>query len=166
MAAGSVTARGPMLFGVRRTSFARWPCSIARTMDLLGDQWTLLVMREAFMGVRRFDRFQAELGIARNTLTERLDRLTGAGLLERVRYQDRPARYEYPLTDMGRDFFPVMAAIIRWGDQWLADEVGPPRLLRHLDCGETSAAVVNCSHCGGVMDGHNVVMEPGPGMVP
>jgi DNA-binding HxlR family transcriptional regulator len=135
-------------------------------MDLLGDQWTLLVMREAFMGVRRFDRFQAELGIARNTLTERLDRLTGAGLLERVRYQDRPARYEYPLTDMGRDFFPVLAAIIRWGDQWLADPVGPPQLLRHLDCGETSTAVVNCSHCGGVMTGHNVVMESGPGMVP
>lgn len=135
-------------------------------MDLLGDQWTLLVMREAFMGVRRFDRFQAELGIARNTLTERLDRLTGAGLLERVRYQDRPARYEYPLTDMGRDFFPVLAAIIRWGDQWLADEVGPPRLLHHLDCGETTTAVVNCSHCGGTMTGHNVVMEPGPGMLP
>jgi DNA-binding HxlR family transcriptional regulator len=133
-------------------------------MDLLGDQWTLLVMREAFMGVRRFDRFQAELGIARNTLTERLDRLTGAGLLERVRYQDRPARYEYPLTDMGRDFFPVLAAIIRWGDEWLADPAGPPRLMRHLDCGETTTAVVNCTHCGGVMTGHNVVMEPGPGL--
>ena len=132
-------------------------------MDLLGDQWTLLVMREAFMGVRRFDRFQAELGIARNTLTERLDRLTGAGLLDRVRYQDRPARYEYPLTDMGRDFFPVMAAIIRWGDQWLADPSGPPRLLRHLDCGHHTTAVVNCAQCGDAMTGHNVVMEPGPG---
>lgn len=134
-------------------------------MDLLGDQWTLLVLREAFMGVRRFDRFQAELGIARNTLTERLDRLTGAGLLERVRYQDRPARYEYPLTEMGRDFFPVLASIIRWGDQWLADPEGPPRLLRHLDCGETTTALVNCAHCGGAMTGHNVVMEPGPGMM-
>ena len=85
-------------------------------MDLLGDQWTLLVLRDAYHGVRRFDKFQASLGIARNTLTERLDRLTGAGLLDRVRYQDRPARYEYPLTDMGRDFFPALAAIIRWGD--------------------------------------------------
>jgi len=135
-------------------------------MDLLGDQWTLLVMREAFNGVRRFDRFQAELGIARNTLTERLDRLTGAGLLDRVRYQDRPARYEYPLTEMGRDFFPVLAAIIRWGDQWLADAVGPPRLLRHLDCGEpATTAAVNCTHCGGTMTADNVVMEPGPGLV-
>jgi DNA-binding HxlR family transcriptional regulator len=133
-------------------------------MDLLGDQWTLLVLREAFTGVRRFDRFQAELGIARNTLTERLDRLTGAGLLDRVRYQDRPARYEYPLTEMGRDFFPVLAAMIRWGDQWLADETGPPRLLRHLDCGETTAAVVNCDHCGSAMTADSVVMEPGPGL--
>jgi DNA-binding HxlR family transcriptional regulator len=135
-------------------------------MDLLGDQWTLLVLREAFNGVRRFDQFQAELSIARNTLTERLDRLTGAGLLDRVRYQDRPARYEYPLTEMGRDFYPVMSAMIRWGDQWLADSTGPPRLLRHLDCGETTTAVVNCAHCGGAMTADRVVMEPGPGLVP
>jgi DNA-binding HxlR family transcriptional regulator len=133
-------------------------------MDLLGDQWTLLVLREAYAGVRRFDRFQAELGIARNTLTERLDRLTGAGLLDRVRYQDRPARYEYPLTEMGRDFFPVIAAIIRWGDQWLADDAGPPRLLLHLSCGEHTTAEVNCVHCGGAMSAEQVVMEPGPGL--
>jgi DNA-binding HxlR family transcriptional regulator len=134
-------------------------------MDLLGDQWTLLVLREAFNGVRRFDRFQAELGIARNTLTERLDRLTGAGLLDRVRYQDRPARYEYPLTEMGRDFFPVLTAIIRWGDQWLADPEGPPTLVRHLDCGEPTTAAVSCAHCGGELSADRVVMEPGPGVV-
>lgn len=133
-------------------------------MDLLGDQWTLLVLREAFDGVRRFDRFQAELGIARNTLTERLDRLTGAGLLDRVRYQDRPARYEYPLTPMGRDFFPVLAAIIRWGDEWLADPEGPPRLLRHHDCGTATTAAVNCADCGGPMTADTVTMEPGPGL--
>jgi DNA-binding HxlR family transcriptional regulator len=133
-------------------------------MDLLGDQWTLLVLREAFHGVRRFDRFQAELGIARNTLTERLDRLTGAGLLERVRYQDRPARYEYPLTAMGQDFFPVLAAIIRWGDEWLADPEGPPRLLRHHDCGAATTATVKCADCGGPMTADRVTLEPGPGL--
>jgi len=133
-------------------------------MDLLGDQWTLLVLREAFNGVRRFDRFQAELGIARNTLTERLDRLTGAGLLDRVRYQDRPARYEYPLTEMGQDFFPVLAAIIRWGDDWLADDAGPPRLLRHHDCGTATTAAVTCAACGGPMAAERVTMEPGPGL--
>ncbi|MGH3759142.1 winged helix-turn-helix transcriptional regulator [Actinophytocola sp.] len=149
---------------MRRTSFARWPCSVARTMDLLGDQWTLLVLREAYYGVRRFDKFQASLGIARNTLTERLDRLTGAGLLDRVRYQDRPARYEYPLTDMGRDFFPALAAIIRWGDQWLDGGAGPPALLRHLDCDRHTTAHVHCAHCGGTLDADRVVFEPGPGL--
>jgi len=133
-------------------------------MDLLGDQWTLLVLREAFNGVRRFDRFQADLGIARNTLTERLDRLTGAGLLDRVRYQDRPARYEYPLTDMGRDFFPALATIIRWGDRWLDDGTGPPALLRHLDCDQPTHAEVGCTHCGGALSADRVLMEPGPGV--
>lgn len=133
-------------------------------MDLLGDQWTLLVLREAFNGVRRFDRFQAELGIARNTLTERLDRLTGAGLLDRVRYQDRPPRYEYPLTAMGRDFFPALATIIRWGDRWLDDGAGPPALLRHLDCDQPTHAEVGCTHCGGALSVDRVLMEPGPGV--
>ncbi|HEX2132962.1 MAG TPA: helix-turn-helix domain-containing protein [Actinophytocola sp.] len=149
---------------MRRTSFARWPCSIARTMDLLGDQWTLLVLREAFHGVRRFDQFQSTLGIARNTLTERLDRLTGAGLLARVRYQDRPARYEYPLTDMGRDFFPALAAIIRWGDKWLDGGAGPPALLHHLDCDQPTAAAVSCTHCGVALTSERVRFDPGPGL--
>ncbi len=133
-------------------------------MDLLGDQWTLLVLREAYHGVRRFDRFQASLGIARNTLTERLDRLTGAGLLDRVRYQDRPARYEYPLTEMGRDFFPALAAIIRWGDTWLDGGAGPFTLLRHAECGRHTAAEVRCADCGGTLDADGVTFEPGPGM--
>jgi DNA-binding HxlR family transcriptional regulator len=144
---------------MRRTSFARWPCSIARTMDLLGDQWTLLVLREAFYGVTRFERFQVSLGIARNTLTERLDRLVGAGLLHRVRYQDRPARYEYLLTEMGRDFFPAMAAIMHWGDRWLDDGTGPPALIRHVECGRTTHAEVHCAHCDGALTRDRVTIE-------
>jgi DNA-binding HxlR family transcriptional regulator len=128
-------------------------------MDLLGDQWTLLVLREAFYGVTRFDRFQVSLGIARNTLTERLDRLVGAGLLERVRYQDRPARYEYLLSDMGRDFFPALATIIRWGDRWLDDGLGPPVVLRHIDCGQATQAEVHCARCGGSMSRDHVTIE-------
>jgi DNA-binding HxlR family transcriptional regulator len=128
-------------------------------MDLLGDQWTLLVLREAFYGVTRFDRFQVSLGIARNTLTERLDRLVGAGLLERVRYQDRPARYEYVLSDMGRDFFPVLAAIIRWGDRWLDDGSGPPVVLRHTECGRPTHAEVHCAHCHGALTRDHVTIE-------
>ena len=128
-------------------------------MDLLGDQWTLLVLREAYYGVRRFDQFQESLGIARNTLTERLDRLVGAGLLHRVRYHDRPARYEYLLSEMGRDFFPAFAAIMRWGDRWLDDGSGPPITLRHSDCGRPTHAEVRCAHCAGALTSDHVTME-------
>ncbi|MDT7556111.1 MAG: hypothetical protein QOI68_581 [Pseudonocardiales bacterium] len=110
---------------MRRTSFANWPCSVARTMDLLGDWWTPLVLREAFYGFRRFDEFQQELGIARNTLADRLRRLVDEGLLEKRAYQSEPVRYDYVLTEMGRDFYGVIAAMTRWGDRWLADEAGP-----------------------------------------
>ena len=130
-------------------------------MDLLGDQWTLLVLREAFYGVSRFDQFQVTLSIARNTLTERLDRLVGAGLLRRVRYQDKPARYEYLLTEMGRDFFPALAAIIHWGDRWLDDGLGPPITLRHKDCGRPTHAEVHCAHCDGAMASDHVTFERG-----
>lgn len=128
-------------------------------MDLLGDQWTLLVLREAFYGVTRFDQFQTSLGIARNTLTERLDRLVGAGLLERVRYQEKPARYEYVLTVMGRDFFPALTAIMTWGDRWLDGGAGPPVTLRHVDCGRSTHALVRCEHCDGALTSDHVVME-------
>ena len=133
-------------------------------MDLLGDQWTLLVLRQAYLGTRRFERFQGELGIARNTLTERLDRLTGAGLLERVRYQERPTRHEYALTEMGRDFFPALAAIMRWGDRWLDGGAGAPMVLRHRTCGHKTHAVVHCAECDGELRVREVTVEPGPGL--
>ena len=116
---------------MKRTEFASWPCSIARSVDLLGDWWTPLVLREAFLGVRRFDDMQRSLGIGRNVLTQRLKRLVEEGMLDRVRYQEKPDRYEYVLTDKGRDFYPVLAAMIAWGDQWLSGEEGPPIVLRH-----------------------------------
>lgn len=132
-------------------------------MDLLGDQWTLLVLRQAYLGTRRFERFQAELGIARNTLTERLDRLTEAGVLRRVQYQDRPARHEYALTDMGRDFFPALAAIMRWGDRWLDGGRGAPMALRHAGCGHRTHAVVRCAECDEELRVREVTLERGPG---
>ena len=116
---------------MKRTSFAQWPCSIARTMDLLGDWWTPLVLRDAFYGVRRFDEFQQALGIARNTLADRLKRLVEEGLLEKVAYQVEPVRYDYVLTEKGRDFYPVLLAMTRWGDKWLAAEAGPPITVHH-----------------------------------
>ena len=148
---------------VKRTDFASWPCSIARSVDLLGDWWTPLVLKEAFLGVRRFDEMQRSLGIGRNVLTQRLRRLVDEGLLERVRYQERPDRYEYVLTDKGRDFYPVLAAMAAWGDRWLAGDDGPPIVLRHKTCGQEMHAQVVCSECGDPLDVRDVRAALGPG---
>jgi DNA-binding HxlR family transcriptional regulator len=148
---------------MKRTSFARWPCSIARTVDLLGDWWTPLVLREAFYGVRRFDDFQASLGIGRNILTVRLNRLVNQDLLERHKYQDRPARYEYRLSEKGRDFYPVLAAMVAWGDRWLDRGKGAPVLLRHRSCGKVTHPEVVCSECGEPLTARDMKVEVGPG---
>src|SRR5436853_2887738 len=101
-------------------------CSIAGTLELIGQRWTLLVLRDAFLGVRRFDDFQRDLGVARNVLAARLGRLVDEGVFERVAYQERPERFEYRLTEKGRDLWPVTMALLRWGDRHYATE-GPPR---------------------------------------
>jgi DNA-binding HxlR family transcriptional regulator len=148
---------------MKRTSFARWPCSIARTMDLLGDWWTPLVLREAFYGIRRFDEFQQVLGIARNTLTDRLTRLVEEELLEKQAYQTQPVRYDYVLTEKGRDFFPVLAAMTRWGDKWLATEAGPPITFHHETCDHDTHAEVVCSACAQPLRSAETTMRLGPG---
>jgi DNA-binding HxlR family transcriptional regulator len=109
---------------VRRTRFDTDVCPIARTTDLIGDWWTPVVMREAFFGCKRFEQFQERLTISRATLTERLNRLVDEGMLNRVAYQTNPVRYEYLLTDKGRSFFDVLAAMWSWGDRWLFNEGG------------------------------------------
>jgi DNA-binding HxlR family transcriptional regulator len=149
---------------MRRTSFANWPCSIARTVDLTGDWWTPLVMREAFYGARRFEQFQRQLGLSRNVLTQRLDRLVAEGMLERVPYQERPLRHEYRLTEKGRDFFTVLAAMIRWGDRWLAGEAGPPIELRDRESGSRVDIEVVDSATGEPVDVDRIMATPGPGL--
>lgn len=148
---------------MKRTSFARWPCSIARTVDLLGDWWTPLVLREAFYGVTRFEDWQRSLGIGRNVLTERLKRLVAEDMLERRPYQSNPERFEYALTDKGRDFFPVLMAMVRWGDRWLDGGRGAPVRVRHLGCGHVTHAEVVCAHCGEPLRHGEVRGELGPG---
>ena len=103
-------------------------CSIARALEVVGERWTLLIVRDAFLGLRRFDEFQASLGVARNVLTDRLNRLVEEGILERVRYSERPERYEYRLTAKGRDLAVTLAGLRQWGDKYLSEE--PPRILR------------------------------------
>jgi DNA-binding HxlR family transcriptional regulator len=148
---------------VKRTPFADWPCSVARTVDLVGDWWTPLVLRECCYGVRRFDDFQRNLGIGRNILTQRLNRLVDEGLLERRRYHDHPVRHEYVLTEMGREFFPVIAAMTRWGDRWLGGADGPPVVLHHASCDHYMHAEVVCSECGEQLELRDVSATPGPG---
>lgn len=148
---------------MKRTSFATWPCSIARTVDLLGDWWTPLVVREALYGTTRFEEMHRNLGIGRNVLTERLQRLVCKGILERRRYQVRPGRFEYRLTEKGRDLFPVLAAMIRWGDRWLQGGRGAPVTLRHIACGRATRAEVVCSECGKPLEAREVRAELGPG---
>ncbi|MFF7970672.1 winged helix-turn-helix transcriptional regulator [Streptomyces sp. NPDC007905] len=148
---------------MRRTSFDGWPCSIARTVDILGDGWTLLVLREVFYGESRFDGFIDSLDIARSTLTDRLRRLEGAGLLRRHAYQSDPVRHEYLLTDKGRDFFGVLTAINAWGDRWLADDEGVPVITHHTVCGHDTQAQVVCSRCGEPLRHEDVSVRTGPG---
>jgi DNA-binding HxlR family transcriptional regulator len=128
-------------------SFAEWPCSVARVMDVFGDAWTPLIMRDAYQGIRRFDDFCKSLGIALNTLADRLRLLVERGLLTKRLYQDNPPRNEYLLTEMGADFFPALTAMLAWGDRWLDDGAGPPVTVQHLSCGHDAAAAVVCGHC-------------------
>src|SRR5262245_21546765 len=118
-------------------------CSVARSLSVVGDRWTLLVLRDAFLGVRRFAHFQT-VGLSRHRLADRLKRLVAAGVLERVRYQDRPARFEYRLTEKGRDLYPVIVALTRWGDRWMAGDDGPPVELIHRGCGHVGMPVLAC----------------------
>ena len=138
-------------------------CSIARALELVGERWTLLILRDAFLGVRRFDDFQRSLGIARNVLNTRLQRLVEAGLLERSRYQERPERFEYRLTEMGVDLWPTIVSLMKWGDRHLAGDEGPPVLLRHKGCGGTIDDRRVCESCGAQMsarDAEAVRVQP------
>ena len=140
-------------------------CSIARSLEVIGERWTLLVLRDAFLGVRRFDDFQRSLGIARNVLAARLGRLVDEGVLEKVAYQQRPERHEYRLTEKGLGLWPVIVALLRWGDEHYPEEAGPPRVLEHRDCGGTVTTRLTCSRCGAELGPHDVRALPGPGAV-
>lgn len=130
-----------------RRDFAQMECSVARTLEVVGERWTLLILRDALYGVRRFDDFRRDLGIARNILTDRLNKLVDHGVLERHLYEEHPPRHEYRLTDKGRDLLPVVLTMMRWGDRWATD-VEPPVTLTHTTCGRTTAPTVCCSECG------------------
>jgi DNA-binding HxlR family transcriptional regulator len=151
---------------VKRTDTSGWPCTIARSVDVLGDHWNLLLIRQACLGTRRFDDFQQALGIGRNILTTRLNRLVDEGLLQRVAYHQHPPRFEYRLTRKGREVYPILAAMAAWGDRWLTGPDGTPLVLRHTTCDHDMHAVVVCSECDEPLDVREVRATAGPGYQP
>jgi DNA-binding HxlR family transcriptional regulator len=133
--------------------------SVGRALSLVGERWTLLILREAFFGVRRYGQLSRNLGIPRPTLSARLKKLVEAGLLDRVLYA--PDQHEYRLTDAGRELFPAVVTLMKWGDTHVAGSA--PIVLRHHECGEPADARVVCGHCGGDITTDSVTPEPGPG---
>jgi DNA-binding HxlR family transcriptional regulator len=123
-------------------------CSLSRTLAVIGDRWTLLILRDAFLRVRRFEDFETSLKIARRVLSERLALLVDEGILRKVPYQDRPRRYEYRLTEKGLDLYPAILHLVHWGDKHAPTKAGPPVLHRHRSCGHDFRAVLTCSECG------------------
>jgi DNA-binding HxlR family transcriptional regulator len=148
---------------MQRTSFARMHCSLARGLELIGDWWSPLIIRDLFLGVARFDELVEDLGISRNLLTRRLAALADKGVVEREAYQRRPTRYEYRLTAAGRDLVPAILALTAWGDRWARPKEGSPILFVHKVCGRRFEPKVVCSECGEAIRVETVAAAPGPG---
>src|SRR5579862_6043856 len=140
-------------------------CSVAQCLEVVGEWWSMLIVRDAFLGVSRFDDFQERLGISRNILNQRLQRLVEGGILAKIPYSEHPPRYDYRLTDKGRDLWPVLTAMRQWGDRHAAPS-GPPLQVRHRACGAVAEAVLICSSCGEPLGARDVEALPGPGRSP
>jgi DNA-binding HxlR family transcriptional regulator len=136
-------------------------CSIARALEIVGERWTLLIIRDAFLGRRRFEEFQESLGIARNVLTDRLNRLVDEGILERVRYSERPERFEYRLTPKGRDLQIALGALRQWGDKHLSEK--PPRILRRKSDKKPVVAALVPKGAADILRPEEIESVPGPG---
>jgi DNA-binding HxlR family transcriptional regulator len=149
---------------VERKSFSDMHCSVAQTLEVVGEWWSMLIVRDAFLGVTRFDDFQQRLGISRNVLNQRLAHLVDHGVLAKVPYSEHPPRFDYRLTDKGRDLWPVLTTMRQWGDKHVAPD-GPPLQLIHNDCGAVAAAELVCSECGEPIGSGAVKAVPGPGAV-
>ncbi|HLZ65601.1 MAG TPA: helix-turn-helix domain-containing protein [Aliidongia sp.] len=139
-------------------------CSVARTVSVIGDRWSLLILRDCFLKVRRFEQFQERLGVTRHVLADRLKKLVATGVLERQAYQDRPARYEYRLTEKGYALYPVLMALVHWGDTHGAHGRPRPVHYRHRTCGALLDPVMICSECREPLSARDVMVEPGPGL--
>jgi len=139
-------------------------CSIAKSLEVVGERWSLLIVRDVMNGNRRFGGIQRSLGVARNVLSARLQRLVDEGILERRPYQEGPTRYEYFLTEKGLDLWPALIALLHWGDRYSAGPEGPPVLVVHKDCGGEVSERGICERCGELLTAHDARAVPGPGM--
>jgi DNA-binding HxlR family transcriptional regulator len=149
---------------MRRASFEDMNCSIARSLEIVGEWWTLMILRDAMLGVTRFDEFHDRLGIARNVLTTRLDTLVEAGVMERRSYEEARRRYDYVLTAKGRALWPVLAAIRQWGDDWVLGQGNEPVQMFHETCGARTRAEMTCAHCGELLKPKDIRPVAGPGL--
>lgn len=149
-----------------KRTYDKQVCSIAGALELIGERWTLLILRDVFLGIHRFDDLQRELGIARNVLRDRLNLLVDEGVLERARYQERPERFEYRLTEKGTDLWPVIHSLMSWGDRHGLVAGGPPTIVEHRDCGGRIDADRVCETCAAVVGARDVTARPGPGAPP
>jgi DNA-binding HxlR family transcriptional regulator len=145
-----------------RNDFRTMHCSMARALDVIGDPWTPLVLRDLYLGLTRFDELAADLGVARNLLARRLDHLVERGVVERHAYQDHPPRHDYALTASGREIIPILMALTAWGDRWVGPRAGPPIRFRHA-CGHVVVPVVTCPVCNEPFTLNTVTPLPGPG---
>lgn len=137
-------------------------CSVARSLAVIGDRWTMLVLRNAFLGTRRFDDFQLQLGVTRHVLAERLKRLVEVEIFRKQAYQ--PNRYEYRLTDKGRALYPVLLSLTAWGDAWMDEGRGAPLVYQHKSCGKTMTPTMVCSECGEPVTARDIIPMAGPGL--
>ncbi len=142
--------------------FPRDACSVASTLEVIGERWTMHVLREAFLGVRRFGEFQRNIGVARNILSDRLNTLVAEGILRRELYNERPPRYEYRLTRKGIDLYGILIELMKWGNRWSPNAAGAAVILRHRDCGHVIEPVLACPECGDSVHAWNLEALPGP----
>ena len=138
-------------------------CSVAKALEVIGERWSLLIVRAVMHGNRRFGEMQESLGIARNVLSARLQRLVDEDILERRAYQESPPRYEYFLTQKGLDLWPALIALLNWGDRYSPSPEGPRRLIVHKQCGGTVSERGICESCGKVLTARDAKQVPGPG---
>jgi DNA-binding HxlR family transcriptional regulator len=138
-------------------------CSIAESLEVIGERWSLLIVRDVLNGNRRFGEIQGSLGVARNVLSSRLQRLVAEGILERRPYQQSPERFEYFLTDKGLDLWPALIALLNWGDRYSTNPAGPPKIIVHKECGGRVSERGICESCGKVLNARDARQIPGPG---